>query len=62
MDDWFMLVPYFSLSQFENLVNPCLPFCSYAGLCCAGSDWAEERNEKKKGIIIKRIKRGEGRS
>lgn len=43
-----MLVPYFSLSQFENLVNPCLPFCSYAGLCCAGSDWAEERNEKKK--------------
>ena len=57
-----MLVPYFSLSQFENLVNPCLPFCSYAGLCWAGRDWAEERNEKKKGIIIKRIKRGEGRS
>ena len=58
MDDWFMLVPYFSLSQFENLVNPCLPFCSYAGLCCAGSDWAEERNEKKKNNDKKNKKGG----
>ena len=55
-----------SLSQFENLVNPCLQvlffffsvslFFLCRVVCCAGSHWAEATGEK--AWKMKNLKRG----